>query len=90
MVLRTCFPNHCRDDQYGVVGRGRDAAIEAVEHAFLNPEIEFVCEADIENFYATIGEENGCITPENALYRGRKDHRDDRGNHRAGKIILSD
>lgn len=59
MVLKTCFPDHCRADQYGVVGRGRDAAIDAVEHALLNPEIEFVCEADIENFYATIGEEDG-------------------------------
>lgn len=33
-VMRKCFPNHCRADQYGVVGRGRDAAIDAVEHGF--------------------------------------------------------
>lgn len=55
-LLKVCYGEFYRDDQYCVVSRGREQAVLQAMIHMRNPMIEFVAECDVSNFFPSVGE----------------------------------
>ncbi|AUR10507.1 Retron-type reverse transcriptase [Phaeobacter inhibens] len=62
-LLKVCFGDFIRDDQYCFASRGRDQAILKAIEVMRDPRIEFFAECDVSDFFPTIGEKEGRFTP---------------------------
>lgn len=66
-LLKICNGDYHRDDQYSQVTRGVKKAVERAVQLMSKPEIEFVAECDISDFFPSIGENTGHAMPALAL-----------------------
>jgi hypothetical protein len=66
-LLEVCLGDFERQDQYCFVGRGREQAVLRAAQFMRDPQIEFVAECDITDFFPTVGENAGYQTPGLAL-----------------------
>ena len=66
-LLKVCFGEFFRDDQYCVISRGREEAVnQAIAH-MRNPNIQFVAECDVKDFFPSAGEVGGPFGSTQAL-----------------------
>jgi hypothetical protein len=67
-ILKVCFAE-LRNDQFQQQGKGRNAAIDAAIVQMRSSPNEFVSELDIEDFFPSIGEKGGRLSPINELHQ---------------------
>lgn len=66
-LLKKCYGDYHRDDQYSQVTRGVKKAVKRAVQLMSKPEIEFVAECDISDFFPSVGENTGHAMPALAL-----------------------
>ncbi|MEP0941209.1 MAG: hypothetical protein ABJH63_10265 [Rhizobiaceae bacterium] len=63
LLLKVCLGDFERRDQFCVVARGRNGAVQRAIELMQRDTVEFVAECDISNFFPSVGEGTGCFAP---------------------------